>query len=149
VPGADAAQLTLGSGCSATRPGVAALNVSWQGARRDLGRQRLDITAHKDGFERGLFVTLDRIERGASTRRPAAKNLPVRFFRTALDLTATSVAVVTPGSLRVVLDGVQPGLYYFVRLSTEGPRGRSVGPVVRQPIQPCIVEEDEVQRRRR
>ena len=137
-------------GCSDTRPGVATLRVSWRGGRADLARQRLDISAHKGGFEKGLFVTLDRIERGGRTRRSSPPDLPIRFFRTALALTATSVDVDRGAdAARVDLEGVQPGLYYFVRMSTGSARGWTSGPTLSQPIPPCIVEADEDEPRRR
>jgi hypothetical protein len=130
--------LSAEAGCSASRAGMATLSVSWPGARAAVAQSRLDITAHKGGFEKGLFVTLDRIEPGARTRIPSATRLPVSFFRTALALTATSVAADPAGSVRVELEGVQPGLYYFVRVGAS---------TASAPVEPCINEGDEPRRR--
>jgi hypothetical protein len=131
--------LSAEAGCSVNRPGGATLSVSWRGSRAGLARQQLDITAHKRGFEQGLFVTLDRIEHGGRARQSLSTRLPATFFRAALDLTATSVTVDPTGAVRVELEGARAGLYYFVRVA---------GATARAAVGPCINEGEEPRRRR-
>ena len=133
------APLTLEPGCSPTHANVGTLSASWRGSRTAPVAQRVDITTHKGGFDKGLFVTLDRLQRGARTRRLPASNLPEKFFRAALDLTATSVAVDPAGVVRLELEGVQPGLYYTVRTAAGS---------ATIPIPPCLEDRDERGRRR-
>jgi hypothetical protein len=111
--------MQLETDCSQQRANMGVLIVSWSADRARLEKQRIDITVHKGGFDRPLFVTLWPIEMGARSIAIDSSLLPRKFQSSALDLEVVRLqAGAKDTAVSVVLDGLQPGLNYFSRILT-------------------------------
>jgi hypothetical protein len=122
VEGTDTSSILnmqLETDCSRKRANMGVLIVSWSGDRRQLGKQRIDITVHKGGFEKSLFATLWPIDMGGRTIAADISLLPREFLSATLDLEVVRLAAGdNDAAVTVVLDGLQPGLNYFSRILT-------------------------------
>lgn len=146
VDSATAGGFTADTTCTRGSGRVPALLLSWR-PDTTLDNQRLEISAHSGGFDKGLFAILDPVKNNVRTRR-AGPEVPVDFFQSVLQLVAGSVTVDRRGGVRLELDGLQPNLYYFVRVASKSARGWMVSPTLRQLAPPCLTDGSEPRRPR-
>jgi len=124
--------------CSQTEPGVSVAEVQWplaSTAGADLGRvaqqQVLDVTVYKDGFDRGLYKTVKpgtqkrefRLFKPQPRTIPGLQNLRLTQFATSQEAPKEGLRMLMrpmPGqqSADAKLEGLEPGMKYFVRVSS-------------------------------
>lgn len=164
VPQSDSSDPALGFECESScgdgeRP-EPTIEVRWQsGPQAALGalpRQRLETTVYKDGFERGQFVAVQ------PSAQPAARAFQVQKAaqRAAMPKALTQLKVVVPrrsqqralssaSAPRMRVQGVEPGVNYFWRISFEANNAKQASTVIRcrAPICPSDQQERSVPRR--
>jgi hypothetical protein len=123
--------------CSRTRARTGLAVLSWTGESA-LGAQpmRLDVAVEKSGFERGEFVSADPAVPGAPFRPATARVLAAakaRAFdiRIAAAEDARFTTATRPPSRSIVVEGLEPGVTYSLRLAVRTERGWSPAPTIR------------------
>jgi hypothetical protein len=133
--------------CSQTELGNSVVEVQWPLAAQggaNLGalvqQQVLDVTVYKDGFERGLYKTVKpgtgepqfRLFKPQEAQEiPGLQNLRVTQFATSQEQPKEGLRLLMrpmPGreSADAKLEGLEPGIRYFVRLSSPDATPRTV-----------------------
>jgi len=114
--------------------------------------QRLETTVFKNGFERGLFVTLpitaaapDRpvaaVAPPTAAQQPARRAYQIRL----IEMSAVRAAAADDGAseMDVVVENLEPGMNYSWRLTIDAPSARMVSPVVSLRARICPSDEVE------
>ena len=133
--------------CSQTELGNSVAEVQWPLAAQGgtnlvplVQQQVLDVTVYKDGFERGLYKTAKpgtaepqfRLFKPQEAQEiPGLQNLRVTQFATSQEQPKEGLRLLmrpAPGqeSADAKLEGLQPGIRYFVRLSSPDAAPRTV-----------------------
>jgi len=128
----------LESYCSNVEPGVSVAEVQWAPgatAAADLAKvvsaQVLDITVYKDGFNRGLYKTVKpgtqdrefRLFKPQPREIPGLRTLRLTQFATSQQKPQEGLRLMMrplPGqqSAYAKLEGLEPGMRYFIRISS-------------------------------
>jgi hypothetical protein len=109
--------------CTDTVPRRGLARLTWRTDAHLRGTQRLDVTVYKGGFDRSMYATLWPLEKGRTsqevqTRLPARADKHIVFL-TLIDLRTSADDQVTD----LLLEGLQPGVNYFWRVSTLAAQG--------------------------
>jgi hypothetical protein len=116
-------EFTAATFCTETAPRRGLARLVWRTEAHLQGSQRLDVTVYKSGFDRGMYVTMWPLEKGRTsqdvqTRLPARPDKQIVFL-TLIDLRISVDNQVTD----LLLEGLQPGVNYFWRVSTRTAQG--------------------------
>ena len=133
----DAAPVALAieAFCSERTPGESAMRLVWPATAEAAGETALEVTVYKSGFDQALYTRLAPVTEEGRFVAPAetssayaneagAAALPEALFPRVVQVAAGSVGTglelaVDPGTA-VVLEGLEPGLYYRWRLVSDG-----------------------------
>lgn len=148
----EAGDMECISYCSPSRPGTVIMEVKWRLADHSLGvtelqatasQQGLDVTVYRDGFDRGLYVSVPSVKPKAVFRMPATtpallaerkppglEKLVITGVATRADKPSTQFLLLPPTSgaaadaewFTVRMEGLDPGMEYTYRV----PGGKSV-----------------------
>ena len=144
----EASQPRFEAYCSRTEPGDSVAEVQWplptpptgQSLSAMVQQQVLDVTVYKDGFDRGLFKTVkpgsQQPQFAAPQPRegpeiPGLQNLKLTQFATSQEQPKEGLLMLTrpvsgQESAVAKLEGLQPGMKYFVRVSAPDAGARTV-----------------------
>ena len=136
------ARITWRAGAGALGPGVASLAGT---------TQRLETTVFKNGFDRGLYVTLpigdaaaDRpiaaiVPPAATQQGPPAQRRAYQIRLIEVNAARPSVAAEGASEMDAVVENLEPGLNYIWRMAIDTAAGRIVSPSVtlRAPVCPA------------
>jgi hypothetical protein len=134
--------LAVRTGCSVTKLRTGYAVVTWGGGRTIESTLRLDVAADKRGFERGEFVSASPLSPGGrfTAARATLAHAPVAR---PLDIVIagqedTRIAAATqPLSRAVVIERLEPGVNYFIRIAAREGTGWVPGPTLRVEAPTC------------
>lgn len=109
-----------------TRTGVQTpiLALRWRATRQELAVQRLDLTAHKRGFDRQMYLSVWPITNGQRAQPAPLARFPEEFPVETLTATVTMLDAGQPdGTVVMRLGGMEPGMQYTIRVLTLGDDG--------------------------
>jgi hypothetical protein len=136
-------ELAADVACSRTRLRTGLALLTWVGGDA-VGQQpmRLDAAIEKDGFERGEFVTAEPVAPGAVFRPATPRAVDATKSRGfAIRIAAAEDARVAIGprapSRVIVVENLEPGVNYFLRLAVRSDRGWSPAPTIRVQAPTC------------
>jgi hypothetical protein len=121
--------------CSRVAPRSPLAIISWTGPMTLSSNIRLDVAVDPEGFARGEFITAPRPIPGAGFS-PAGKLLqakvlgrPFRLRIASAEDTRVAIGILRP-QRAIVVEGLEPGVYYFLRLAALSARGWIPSPIV-------------------
>jgi len=134
--------------CSVDQPGVPVAELTWSSPRdnrlKGLAAQQVHATVYKDGFEKGNHVVVEPTGAGQEFQ-PAArgKKLPPGLkLRTTAVEGAVTRGREPPSRTTIKVEGLEPGLNYFWRVSSRaGSQVVNTG-AVRCKVPVCPVDRD-------
>ncbi len=132
--------------CSDTKPRTAVARLTWAANKRSFDKQRLDVTIYKGGFEKNLFTILYPLQKGQKFQTSSFAKLSDRSSNKSLYLNCERINVdKRNGSATIEIEGLEPGLNYYMRVLNLNKRGWVPGGTVRFEVPICpadMIEED-------
>ena len=114
---------TAATFCTDSVPRRGLARLVWRTDAHLRGSQRLDVTVYKSGFDRGVYATLWPLEKGQTSQDVQAR-LPARPDKHILVLKLVDLPTSTDNQVtHLLLEGLQPGVNYFWRISTQTAEG--------------------------
>jgi hypothetical protein len=142
--------LSLETFCSETKLRTSNARIRWSipGAVLDAaavasGRQSLEATVYKNGFEKGLLVALPigaaTVERPVVPLAQGRPQLPRAFQLRLIEFAQPRVDAVAaaPGEMTAVVENLEPGVTYTWRIAIDAPSGRMVSSSVTGQARVC------------
>ena len=130
----SAVELRVDTSCSITKLRTALATVSWIPGR-DLspGRQRLEVTTLKYGFQNGMYSSLTRFQPDTRFSPPQERETKAPLLPSMVNLAVLNVkSPRKPGEpLSVIVEGLEAGLNYYWRVLTLTEAGQISSEVVR------------------
>jgi hypothetical protein len=133
--------LKLHTWCNETKARTPMGTVTWTAPADRFERQRLDITVFKQGFRQQMYTTLYPIEPRGKIAAVSAVKLPGRdgdanLFPAVVDVRRGP----RDDACSVTLEGLEPGVGYFVRICTLTERGWQPSAVARGRAPICTAD---------
>ncbi len=143
-------QPRVGVYCSRSQPGLSLAEVQWSLGKSGtpnlselVPQQVLDVTVYKDGFARGLyktvkpgteqreFVRFKTQEQQETKETPGLQNLKLAQFATSQEKPQEGLRLMMrpmegQESAVAKMQGLEPGMRYFVRISSPGAEAKTV-----------------------
>jgi hypothetical protein len=130
--------------CSETKLRTSVAKLSWSSDPQLHARQRIDLTAHQDGFERGLYASLWPLQRGQEPQASALARRQERFSDPSLLPRLEELAEPARQRARSArLEGLEPGVIYRFRIATWTGQSWTSGPGVEAEGPLCVADLDE------
>src|SRR5262249_52727016 len=136
--------------CSETKLRTGNARIRWTRPRSVVdagGRQSLEATVYKDGFDKGLMVTLPITQ--ATPNRPVAavpaaqmpaKQQQLRAFQIRVIEIEQPRTAAESAEMGVVVENLEPGMYYTWRLAIDAPSGRIVSSPTTEEAPTCTAD---------
>lgn len=111
--------LTVKPFCSETKLRTGVASLTWRTNKDLFEKQRVDMTAYKRGFEKGLYTTMWPLKKGGRFQESGSSKLPDRASSQSLFLEVIEMNFDRErGTTSMKVEGLEAGLNYFWRVLT-------------------------------
>jgi hypothetical protein len=135
--------------CSETKLRTGMALLTWSADEGLIGKQRIDVTVYKKGFETKMYTILWPLKKSQTFQTSRLVKLPDRPDMQLLYLDVNQADIdKQEGLISIELEGLQAGLNYFWRVLTLEGKGWVPGGIIRcqGPVCPADIEETHIVR---
>jgi hypothetical protein len=137
----SAGDLNVETFCSLTKIRTGVARLSWEVKPAVVGKQRIDVTVFKQGFEKGLYGTISPIEPDVELLAPELKEPDLNALVPVLSLTPVEMTYDEErAEISVDVEGLEPGLIYSWRVVTLTDEGWVPGNIASVEAPVCVAD---------